>query len=94
MERTSSLKTGALTPGASYTLAVNEIQDLVGTGSFPNSQIAVTMALQSPADFGQTANGFQDDFTGARDPNWVAVPPDKDLVRTDQRGPPRDGGWR
>ena len=33
----------------------------------------------APVDFGQTVKGFQDDFTGAmRDPNWVAVPPEKD----------------
>ena len=43
---------------------------------FPMLQAQVKFA---PADFGQTVTGFQDDFTGAtRDPNWVAVPPEKD----------------
>ena len=32
-----------------------------------------------PLDFGQNVSGFQDDFSGVtRDPNWVAVPSDRD----------------
>jgi len=45
-------------------------------------QVPATLHAQAkftPADVGQTVNGFQDDFSGARrDPNWVPVPPEKD----------------
>jgi hypothetical protein len=55
------------------------VQDLTGNTIAPNAQIAVSLALQVPADFGQSVNAFQDDFTGAtRDPNWLPVPAEQD----------------
>lgn len=74
------LTTTPLASTGNYTLVVNRVQDLLGNTIVANSQIPVSLTLRVPADFGQSANGFQDDFTSAaRDPNWVAVPADKDM---------------
>lgn len=73
------LNTSALSSSGSHTLTVNAIKDLAGNAIVANSQIAVSLALQMPADFGLTVLGFQDDFASAtRDPNWTPVPPEND----------------
>ena len=55
-----------------------EISALYNGGQgMPISALGVSGGV--PADFGQTVNGFQDDFTGAtRDPNWQAFGPGGD----------------
>jgi hypothetical protein len=74
------LTTTTITLGKSYTLTVNGIRDLVGNEILPSSQIGVNLFVELPADFGQTVNGFQDDFNAAvRDPNWIATGPGGDL---------------
>lgn len=74
------LTTSAITLGKTYKLTVNGVQDLIGNDIQAASQITLNLFVELPVDFGQTVNGFQDDFTGAaRDPNWVAVGPGGDL---------------
>jgi hypothetical protein len=74
------LTTTTITLGKSYTLTVNGIRDLVGNEILPSSQIGVNLFVELPADFGQTVNGFQDDFSGAvRDPNWIPAGPAGDI---------------
>jgi hypothetical protein len=77
--RTVELSTAAITLGRSYLLTVSGVRDQFGNSIVANSQIAIDLAVELPAEFGQTVKGFQDDFTSAvRDPNWVPVPPEKD----------------
>jgi hypothetical protein len=67
------LATTAITPGKSYTLTVNGVSDLSGHAILPDSKIPIDLSVQMPLDYGQTINGFQDEFSGPdRDPNWVA----------------------
>jgi hypothetical protein len=76
---TLELAVSPITLGKNYLLTVNNIRDLVGNVIKPNSRIAVDLFVELPMDYGQTVNGFQEDFNSPRrDPNWVAVPPDRD----------------
>ncbi|MCL5097647.1 MAG: hypothetical protein M1608_08985 [Candidatus Omnitrophica bacterium] len=72
--------TSALTADKKYTLTANGVKDRSGNAIAADSQIAIDTFVEVPLDFGQTVNGFQDDFAGAtRNPNWVAVPADNDM---------------
>jgi hypothetical protein len=74
------LAVSTITAGKDYTLTVNGIYDLVGNQIEPNSQVLIDLSVNWPLDYGQTVNGFQDDFAGAvRDINWLAVPAENDL---------------
>ena len=60
-------------------LPVDEHVDQVGSANRPDTVRDVDRSPHVPLDFGLTVHGFQDDFSGvARDPNWVAVPADRD----------------
>ena len=54
----------------------------VGNASRPHTARDEDCSPQVPLDFGHVVNGFQDEFSGVvRDPNWVAVPADRDGYR-------------
>ncbi len=70
------LASSAMTLGTAYTLHASGVKDLAGN-SLAATNLAMSQALQMPAEFGTTVNGYQDDFTGASlSSNWVASPSD------------------
>ncbi|MCI0538315.1 MAG: immunoglobulin domain-containing protein, partial [Verrucomicrobiales bacterium] len=74
------LTTSSIVLGNAYNLTVSGVKDLFNNVILPDSKIPINLFVELPLDFGQTVNGFQDDFTGAvRDPNWVANGPAGDL---------------
>lgn len=74
------LTTSEITAGRNYTLTVSGVRDLFNNEIAAGSTILLNLFVELPAEFGQSVNGFQDDFSGAvRDPNWVANGPAGDL---------------
>ena len=74
---TIELTTTPLTADKTYKLGVQGITDRVGNSIGPNSRLTVDLSVEVPIDFGQTVEGFQDDFQGTeRNPAWVVAPAD------------------
>jgi hypothetical protein len=74
------LTTSEITLGKTYTLTVNGVSDLFKNIISPGSTAPLNLFVELPPEFGQSVNGFQDDFTAeTRDPNWVANGPGGDL---------------
>ena len=74
------LTTTPLAAGKTYTLSVQGICDRVGNEIRPDSRMTIDLSVEVPLDFGETVNGFQDDFDGT-EPNsaWVVVPRDSSV---------------
>jgi hypothetical protein len=74
------LTTSEITLGKTYTLTVNGVSDLFKNVISPLSTAPVDLFVEVPVEFGQSVNGFQDDFTAeTRDPNWVPNGPGGDV---------------
>ena len=73
------LTTTPISGDKTYSLTVNGIQDRVGNEILPDSRLALDLSVEVPLDYGETVEGFQDDFGGAeRNAAWTAVPTDSD----------------